>query len=133
MKDAPFKLAWELRKSLKMKSRLYGQICVIKIIGTKLTATFAYAPWFESGFTSGHKWISLNTEVSRQPANEKELEQFRKWKPFSKNIMRTSFMDKRPPSRWSLWYTGSEAAHEKRTKTPTTFCHGMMTEPNTQN
>ena len=64
--------------------------CVVKIIGTKLTATFDYAPWFESGFTSGQQMNFFEYKhLGKQPANEKELEQFKAMEAFQRKYKST--------------------------------------------
>ena len=78
-----FKLAWELREIFKNEEQALWTTCVIKIIGTKLTATFAYAPWFESRFTSGQQMDFFEYKyLGKQPANEKEFELFKAMEDF---------------------------------------------------
>ena len=78
-----FKLAWELREIFKNEEQALWTTCVIKIIGTKLTATFAYAPWFESRFTSGQQMDFFEYKyLGKQPANEKEFELFKAMEAF---------------------------------------------------
>lgn len=78
-----FKLAWELREIFKNEEQALWTTCVIKIIGTKLTATFAYAPWFESSFTSGQQMDFFEYKyLGKQPANEKEFELFKAMEDF---------------------------------------------------
>lgn len=77
------KLAWELREIFKNEEQALWTTCVIKIIGTKLTATFAYAPWFESRFTSGQQMDFFEYKyLGKQPANEKEFELFKAMEDF---------------------------------------------------
>ena len=85
-----FKLAWELREIFKNEEQTLWTTCVIKIIGTKLTATFDYAPWFESGFTSGQQMNFFEYKhLGKQPANEKELEQFKAMEAFQRKYKST--------------------------------------------
>ena len=78
-----FKLAWELREIFKNEEQALWTTCVIKIIGTKLTATFAYAPWFESRFTSGQQMDFFEYKyLGKKPANEKEFELFKAMEAF---------------------------------------------------
>ena len=78
-----FKLAWELGEIFKNEEQALWTTCVIKIIGTKLTATFAYAPWFESRFTSGQQMDFFEYKyLGKQPANEKEFELFKAMEDF---------------------------------------------------
>ena len=80
-----FRLAWELREIFKNDEQVLWTTCVIKIIGTKLISTFDYAPWYESGFTSGQQMDYFEYKyLGKQPANEKELEQFKAMEVFQR-------------------------------------------------
>ena len=80
-----FRLAWELREIFKNDEQALWTTCVIKIIGTKLISTFDYAPWYESGFTSGQQMDYFEYKyLGKQPANEKELEQFKAMEAFQR-------------------------------------------------
>ena len=87
-----FKLAWELREIFKNEEQALWTTCVIKIIGTKLTATFAYAPWFESRFTSGQQMDFFEYKyLGKQPANEKEFELFKAMEDFQQKYNENQF------------------------------------------
>ena len=46
--------------------------CTIKVIGTKLSAEFDYAPWNESDYSSGQQMDFFEYKyLGKQPANEK--------------------------------------------------------------
>ena len=86
------KLAWELREIFKNEEQALWTTCVIKIIGTKLTATFAYAPWFESRFTSGQQMDFFEYKyLGKQPANEKEFELFKAMEDFQQKYNENQF------------------------------------------
>ena len=60
--------------------------CIIKIIGTKLTAEFDYAPWYERGRNSGQQMDYFEYKyLGKQPDNEKELEQFKAMEAFQRD------------------------------------------------
>ena len=80
-----FKLAWELREIFKKAEQALWTTCIIKVVGTKLSAEFDYAPWFESGFSSGQQMDFFEYKyLGKQPANEKELEQFKAMEDFQR-------------------------------------------------
>ena len=59
--------------------------CTIKVIGTKLSAEFDYAPWNESDYSSGQQMDFLNINISESnQLMKKELEQFKAMKAFQR-------------------------------------------------
>ena len=72
-----FRLAWELREIFKKEEQPLWTSCTIKVLGTKLSAEFDYAPWNESGFgpSSLLKYFKYKY-LGFEPQAEKELEQF---------------------------------------------------------
>ena len=47
--------------------------CTIKVIGTKLSAEFDYAPWMKVIIVQVNKWTFFEYKyLGKQPANEKE-------------------------------------------------------------
>ena len=80
-----FRLAWELREIFEKEEQPVWTSCTIKVLGTKLSAEFDYAPWNESSFRSGQQLDFFEHKyLGKQPANEKELEQFKAMEAFQK-------------------------------------------------
>ena len=80
-----FRLAWELREIFKKEEQPLWTSCTVKVLGTKLSAEFDYAPWNESSFRSGQQLDFFEHKyLGKQPANEKELEQFKAMEAFQK-------------------------------------------------
>jgi hypothetical protein len=80
-----FRLAWELREIFEKEEQPLWSSCTIKVLGTKLSAEFDYAPWNESDFSSGQQMDFFEYKyLGKQPANEKELEQFKAMEAFQK-------------------------------------------------
>ena len=80
-----FRLAWELREIFEKEGQALWSSRTIKVLGTKLSAEFDYAPWNESSFRSGQQLDFFEHKyLGKQPANEKELEQFKAMEAFQK-------------------------------------------------
>ena len=80
-----FRLAWELREIFEKEEQPLWSSCKIKVLGTKLSAEFDYAPWNESGFGPSallkyfkYKYLGF------EPRDEKELEQFKAMEAFQR-------------------------------------------------
>ena len=59
--------------------------CTIKVLGTNLSAEFDYAPWNESKFGPTDRIEFFEYKyLGKQPANEKELEQFKAMEAFQR-------------------------------------------------
>ena len=77
------RLARELREIFKKEGQELWSSCTIKVLGTKLSAEFDYAPWYESDYSSGQQMDFFEYKyLGKQPANEKELEQFKAMEAF---------------------------------------------------
>lgn len=113
-----FRLAWELREIFEKEGQPLWTSCTIKVIGTKLSAEFDYAPWNESDYSSGQQMDFFEYKyLGKQPANEKELEQFKAMKAFQREHNgKQLYLKNKPPTRWfsccltnvgtyGLWYT----------------------------
>ena len=81
-----FRLAWELREIFEKEEQPLWSSCTIKVLGTKLSAEFDYAPWNESGFGPSallkyfkHKYLGF------EPRDEKEFEQFKAMEAFQRD------------------------------------------------
>ncbi|UJD04371.1 DUF600 family protein [Streptococcus infantis] len=80
-----FRLAWELREIFEKEGQPLWTSCTIKVISTKLSAEFDYAPWNESDYSSGQQMDFFEYKyLGKQPANEKELEQFKAMEAFQR-------------------------------------------------
>ena len=78
-----FRMAWKLREIFEKEGQPLWTSCTIKVVGTKLSAAFDYAPWNESEFSSGQQMDFLEYKyLGKQPENEKELEQFKAMEAF---------------------------------------------------
>lgn len=80
-----FDLAWELRKIFKKEELALWSSCIIKVLGTKMSTEFDYAPWNESGYTSGQQMDFFeNKYLGKEPRDEKEAQLFQAMEAFQK-------------------------------------------------
>lgn len=78
-----FRLARELREIFKKEGQELWSSCTIKVLGTKLSAEFDYAPWNESGFGPTARMNFFRYKfLGFEARDEKELEQFKAMEAF---------------------------------------------------
>lgn len=78
-----FRMAWELREIFEKEGQSLWTSCTIKVVGTKLSADFDYAPWLESEYGPSERTNFFRYKyLGFEPRNEKELEQFKAMEAF---------------------------------------------------